>query len=243
MDIHVIPAFKRIPQVVAGFSTRQGGVSKGPFEGLNIGLSTQDKKEDVAKNRMLLQSHFNWKKEPVSLNQIHSDILVEASENWKITPEADGLYTGKTLPLLVYSADCLPILFYLSDVKIVGAIHAGWRGTQSQILSKSLKKLQAKYKANLQYAFISLGPCISRKNYEVSEDVFQKFSPQARLQKQEKFYVGIREANYEQARQAGVPLENIEMVPYCSFEMKNWFYSYRRDGAKTGRYGGLISLA
>ena len=166
------------------FFSRKNGVSGGIYESLNCGIGSNDTKENVQKNLEIVSKTFNInKKQLVLMNQTHSN-KVEIIQNFngqeKIKCDA-MLSENNNIALCVLTADCAPILVYEKKKKIVGCIHAGWQGSFDGIIENSIKKLQ-EMGGDPKELYVSIGPCISKKSYEVKKDFYLKF-----LKKSEKY--------------------------------------------------------
>lgn len=173
------------------------------------------------------------------LKQTHSDIVVESSENREVT--GDSHYTNKKNAALgVYTADCVSVLIY-SNAKI-GAIHAGWRGIESQIICKTIVNFEPK-KAN-----VFIGPHIKLEHFEVHSDVGLRLQAATHynevvLRKHadpKKVYVDLTSITISQLKSQGVQKNQIQILPFDTFG-DEMFYSYRREG-KTGRLISFIKL-
>ena len=215
-----------------GFSSRFGGVSKAPFDTLNLGFHTGDEAAAVAKNRELLKREIKAGS-LVFMEQIHSDYVFEVtSENLsdfaKIAPKCDALFTRLlNVGLCVMVADCAPII--VSDEKqgIIAAIHAGRTGVCAKILSKCVLKMKSEPK-DLK---IIIGAHIKGSCYEIGDMNLGEFN----AYKNGGFF-DITAALRAEINALGAT--NYEISEICSHCDKNYF-SYRRDG-KTGRFTGWI---
>jgi YfiH family protein len=151
-----------------GFFGRQGGVSKGVYDSLNVGQRSEDNVDDIAENRRRVAEALGAD-HLVSLGQIHSDIVEIITEPPESLLEADGLVTKtKGIALSALSADCGPILFEDVENGVIGACHAGWRGALGGIIESTVAAMceTGAETANIRAV---LGPCISQPNYEVGE--------------------------------------------------------------------------
>ena len=215
-----------------GFSSRFGGVSKAPFDTLNLGFHTGDAAAAVAKNRELLKREIKAGS-LVFMEQIHSDYVFEVtSENLsdfaKTAPKCDALFTRLfDVGLCVMVADCAPII--VSDEKqgIIAAIHAGRAGVCAKILSKCVAQMKSEPK-DLK---IIIGAHIKGSCYEIGDMNLGEFN----AYKNGGFF-DITAALRDEINALGV--KNYEISEICSHCDKNYF-SYRRDG-KTGRFVGWI---
>jgi len=143
----------------------------------------------------------------------------------------------------VQTADCVPVLLYDPQKKVVSAIHAGWKGTVSKIVLKTVQKMTDQFGCQPSDIIAGIGPSIHIHAYEVGPEVVEmvknNFSNSSALLKPSlnagRAYLDLWEANQTALMEAGIPEENIEVMGLCSFEHADLFYSARRDGADTGR--------
>jgi len=229
------------------FSTREGGVSTGIFRSLNFGTH-HGEAENMVNNLEILRTALRAENERFIIpKQTHSDIIAvvdhysidDAFEN------TDAVITN--LPgvmVCVKTADCVPILIVDPVKRVVGAVHAGWRGTAQNIPGKTIEKMWKVFGCNPLDIVAAIGPCISQTNYEVGSEVIQAIkshlnSPEKAIDKKEnaegKFHLNLTEANFQLLTQAGLKGENIDPLYRCTYANSQEFYSARRDGHKTGR--------
>ena len=173
---------KKFNNIKHGFFNRKGGVSSGIYKSLNCGIESHDKKKNVLNNLKIVSKKISCtQKKLVLLNQTHSNKFSVIGNNYKFSKKkikADALITNvKNVAISILSADCAPILFYDSKKKIIGAVHAGWRGAYKKILSKIVKYLLKKGSILNNLHFV-IGPSISQKNYEVGIEFKKKFYKQ-----------------------------------------------------------------
>lgn len=130
--------------VHAGTTLRNGGISSPPYDQLNLGLHVNDNSDHVLKNRAHLTSYLKLPSEPVRLNQVHENniIQIDSQEDFELTDKtADGCYSTKTDNVcVVMSADCLPLLLCDNEGTQIAAVHIGWRGFSKDIIAKALEK-------------------------------------------------------------------------------------------------------
>lgn len=223
---------------IHGFSTRHGGVSPKPFDSLNLG-GIDDLPENIAENRKRALSELDIEFEQVSyLNQIHSNIVWQASVGKQT---GDALVTNQTnICLAVGAADCYPILFHDAKNKVIGAAHCGWKGTLARIVTNTINEMVL-LGAEITHIKIAIGQGISAKNYEVSKDVITQFKqagfPDSCWQNRQ---LDLLQANTFVALENGILKENIWSMNRCTTEPD--FFSYRRDHGKTGRMWAVIMM-
>ena len=236
------PAPKRVRALV---TTRQGGVSKPPFESWNMGDHVQDDEDAVAHNRKLLNPFLPKNSQVCWLQQVHGVELVEAtSEN--LLAQADASHS-QTLnqACAIMTADCLPVLLCDLDGTQVAAAHAGWRGLANGVLLKTLASFD---RADKVIAW--MGPAISQAHFEVGQEVKEAFAdyPQAFVPsgRDGHFLADLYEITRQQLLNAGI--NAVYGGEYCSYKQDELWFSYRRathqgiDKSATGRMVSCIWL-
>ena len=167
------------------FFSRKNGVSKGYYESLNCGLGSRDEKTNVLKNLKFVSEKMSCdEKFLITLNQKHSNQVIHFKNEKDAKNKLNGdaiVCEAKNIGISILAADCAPILVYEKKKKIVGCIHAGWQGSFDGIIENSIKKLQ-EMGGDPKELYVSIGPCISKKSYEVKKDFYLKF-----LKKSEKY--------------------------------------------------------
>lgn len=258
LTFHNLSQFSAIKHFV---STRHGGVSGGDYTTLNIGFRTDDIPEDVSQNRQLLSKTVEIPLEDFCVaQQTHSanirivsqrDRGKGAKDYASGIPDTDGLITNEVdICLLMMSADCTLVLAYDTVNQVIGAVHAGWKGTVQKIGQKMIGMMQAHFASNPQNIQIGIAPCISTEIYEVGEEVTQAvqtafgttekyllFNP-----KSEKYHFDLNYANLQPLIEVGIPAENIELSGLCTFLQSGDFFSARKFQHHTGRFGAGIML-
>ena len=223
---------------IHGFSTRHGGVSPKPFDSLNLG-GIDDLTENIAENRKRALSELHIEFDQVSyLNQIHSNIVCQASVGKQT---GDALVTNqKNICLAVGTADCYPILFHDAKNNVIGAAHCGWKGTLTRIVTNTINDMVL-LGAEIAHIKIAIGQGISAKNYEISEDVIAQFKEAGFADScWQNRQLDLLQANTLVALENGISKEHIWTMNRCTTEPD--FFSYRRDHGKTGRMWAIIML-
>ena len=288
-------AFRRLPWIVHAFSTRRGGVSRTPANGLNLGFTGWDERPRVERNRQIFFEQLHVPDFALaSLRQIHSShtykvmrdaegrpdflpggfALVEPSN--ERMPVGDGLMTqevGILLPVKV--ADCLPVLLVDPRRRAVCALHSGWRGALARIIEKGVGEMRRIFGSAPHELQVALGPSIRACCYRVGEEVVEVF--EGRFRHAERFFrrcaspsediaehypvlflssyppghepsttpaahldlVAVAE---DQLRTAGVDPRHIYVSEFCTACRTDLFFSYRKEGARTGRLMGVIGI-
>ncbi len=236
----IVPDWPAPPWVKAFVTTRDGGVSRAPFAGLNLGDHVGDAPGDVASNRALLKVYLP--SDPVWLRQVHGTHVV-AADAVNCGVEADASFTEKNgVVCAILTADCLPVLICDRNGSKVAAVHAGWRGLSQSVIENTVAAMRVPPPELVVY----LGPAIGPSHYEVGNDVrdvfidddynaITAFMPTT----DGKWLANLYELAQLRLRRMGV--EEIYGDDYCTYRDAEQFYSFRRDG-QTGRMAALIWL-
>jgi YfiH family protein len=242
------------------FSTRQGGVSEAPFGSLNLGEAEGEEPECVRENRRRFFAAAEMSPVRVAeVRQVHGTDVIAAEEIAAGAPAgagaaahaADGIMTDEPgVFLAVQTADCVPVLLADPEKRAVAAVHAGRRGTEAGVITSAVLGMKERYGTRAEDLIVALGPGISGKCYEVGEDCIPPF--RRRYPKWKEFCIPIGggqwlldlpEAVRRQLVASGVREERIGTAPHCTFSESARFFSYRRDGAPTGRLLAAIGIA
>jgi YfiH family protein len=249
-------AFKNIEAtgiVRHGFSTRIGGVSRGDFASMNLGLYTDDNMDDVEENRRRFCRAVGFGDNPVAeLKQHHTTDIIRVDENLPLNVNGDGLITNMPgIVLTTYYADCVPLLLCDPVKGVIANCHAGWRGTVRNMAGIAVQKMVTEYGCNPRDIIAGIGPSISQKNFEVGPEVAQEFNNLLPFSedfvynsdnKPNKFYIDLWGINRHSFIKAGIPEENIETARMCTFDDETHFYSHRRNGKARGSLAAFIAL-
>ena len=233
------------------FFSRKNGFSKGHYESLNCGLGSKDKKENVLKNLQLVSNKIKCKKESlITLNQKHTNQVLHFKNKISVKNKetADAIVCEvKNVGICILTADCAPILFYDPKKKIIGCAHSGWKGALNGIIKNTVQKFNELNSRNDDLIAV-IGPCISKKNYEVKKDFFDNFISENKNNeiffeeyRDGKFLFDLRGFINKEILNQGV--KNIENVEMDTFSQKEFFYSYRRSQLNNEKdYGRCISV-
>lgn len=240
-----------------GFSTRDGGVSQGDLQGLNLSYSCGDTVQHVSLNR---NEYFTGLgSDPTSgvfCQQVHGNRVIPvtrlqggsgvASYESGI-PNCDGLITAvPELSLNIFTADCVAVLFYDPKHHVVAACHAGWPGSAAAIVDNVLQGMAQKWGSRSSELLVAMGPSASGCCYEVDEKVVKALDDGLELDYQwegasGKFMVDLRTYNTLRLTRLGVNATSIEHVGGCSI-CGCEYYSHRRQAGKAGRMLATIEL-
>ena len=241
----------RSKNIKHAFFNRLGGKSKGIYKSLNCGHGSSDKKRDVFNNLKTVIKKIKIKsKKIILLNQIHSNKFYYINKKSKFKNKrlkGDALITDRRkLPIGILTADCAPILIHDQNIKMIAAIHAGWKGAYKGIV-KNVIKFMIKKGCSPKNMTAVIGPCISIKNYEVKKDFFEKFFKKDKKnalffkKTKNKFYFSLNKYIYFQLK--SLDIKNIEIIKKDTFDIKNNFFSARRSiGHNDNDYGRNISI-
>lgn len=178
-------------------------------------------------------------KKAVFMQQVHRDNIVKIDESNKVfynkenpVKETDALITNlKNVPLVIQTADCLPVILYCKESKSMAAIHSGWRGTVKKIIPKTIELMKQEYNIDKRTMYAYIGAHIFEKDYEVGEEVANYFRAKRIING--KWHVDNSMEAVLQMIESGLLEENIEVSNLNSYN--EIFYSYRRDGEQVGR--------
>lgn len=249
-------ALTALPGIQHGFFTRAGGVSDGVYASLNGGIGSDDNPARVAENRARMAAAIGVAPDRlITAFQIHSPhVVVVAEQAWTSTtrPRADGIVTRVTrLAIGVSTADCGPVLLADPHARVIGAAHAGWRGALSGILEATIAAMEQLGAARSRIV-AALGPMIRQPNYEVGDDLIEKFK--AEDSSGARFFAPAPRAGHAlfdlsgcivaRLRRAGIA--HIEDLGLCTYADPARFFSYRRathrGEADYGRHVNAIAL-
>ena len=240
----------RLKDLKHGFFNSIGGQSKNIYKSLNCSPGSKDKKSDIKKNLQIVRKKISKKAKNIFLlHQFHSNKFIYIDEKYqnKKKPKADAIITNqKLLPIAILTADCAPILIYDNKIKMIAAIHAGWKGAYKDIIKKVIRFMIKKGCEEKNITAV-IGPTISLKNYEVKEDFKRKF-----IKKDKKnflFFKNIRNklyfdlTRYIYSSLKNMKIKQVDILKIDTFDIKNKFFSARRAlKLKHSDYGRNISI-
>lgn len=242
-----------------GFTTRRGGVSGGPYDSLNLGLSSGDDRATVERNRDLLLASLGLTRSAVcAFDQVHGVRVLVGRPTW-FEEEADAAISDDPdLLVVVSAADCFPVLFHDTTGGAVGAAHCGWRGAAGRLPETVVRAMTATYGTAPEDLHVAVGPGIRGTCYEVSDDVARRFVAAGlgaclvRPAQGERagtapgaghvggWLLDIEAAIRQSLRAAGVAPERIDVMGRCTHCEPELFYSHRRDAGRTGRSWAFV---
>lgn len=240
--------------VTHAFCTRIGGVSRAPYDGLNVGDRVGDRQEDLLQNLNRVKDAFAIPDGGLILmRQVHGDRILSIDEHGPLPerlPECDGLLTDRPgVALGIRTADCVPLFFVDRTRRVIGAAHAGWRGTALGIAARMVATLTERFSSRPDDILAVIGPAIGPCCYEVDIPVFEAFSAMPGAvqflrpcREKGRWMLDLALANRLQIREAGVPSGNVYTSGLCTACRQDLFFSHRAGGGRTGRQISLIML-
>ena len=242
---HVIPR----DGFLHGFPERSGGVSTGLRASLNLGKRWGDYEQNVEANRRLLAKHAGYDPEQLQATRhVHGTAVWQVGEPAPEPAEFDGLVTDRPGPVLgAFAADCIPILFADPSARVIGAAHAGWRGTVNGVAANVVTRM-VELGAKPDQIRVALGPSIGPECFEVGPEVVEQFRaafgdvPGMVVQGPAKEHIDLRVASRTVLERAGIRAEHIDDTPPCTKCEGERFFSYRRDGRDGGVHMAFIAM-
>lgn len=242
-----------------GFTTRMGGVSQGIYASLNLGTHRGDDPEKVRENyrRVCGALEVDITK-LVFAKQVHRDGVrtVTAEDAGKgldapVDYEADGLITDVPgVTLVAFGADCLTMLLCDPVHRVVGAVHAGWRGTALGIAERAVEGMGKHYGTDPADLLVALGPCIGKCCFQTDRDVPDAMTaalggeaaPYFADGGNGRYYVDLKGLNILRLKRAGVTTEHIDISSDCTLCKPNKYWSHRHTHGERGSQAALICL-
>lgn len=241
-------------------TTRIGGVSTGVYAECNMSFTRGEEREKLLQNYDIVCDALDFDKDSfVFCHQVHSTNIQVVTEEHKsigfarknTLQEIDGLVTNVAgVQLVVFCADCTPILLLDPVKKAIGAVHAGWRGTVNSIAKKAIEKMTENYGTNPKDVIAGIGPSIGQCCFQVDDPVVKEFRQKLDFADDviiddtvpERYKIDLWETNKRIMMSCGVPEQNIELTKLCTMCHTDLFYSHRVMGNARGNMAGIITL-
>jgi len=243
-------------QIQAGFTTRNGGVSRPPYNSLNFGPESGDPKHNVEANRAALARSFDLPPHLLlTVRQVHgADILIIDETNPDLAHfqevECDAIVTNQPgIMVGILVADCYPVLLFDPRKRVVAAVHAGWRGAAAGLIGQTIDAMHKHFGCRPEDLLAAVGPGIGAHKYQVDRPVRDAFRAGSGHWERiaEEVELGQWRLNLQlscrlQLESAGVAPAHIDLVTECTCCHRELFFSYRRDQGQTGRQLGFVML-
>lgn len=249
-------AFEGCGFLTHAFLTRWKGASEGVFSSLNFSLKEGDREDRVNRNWGILAEAFGVSAPQfLTIHQIHGDRIVVAEDLNRrsasdLVVQCDAVLTAATgVALGIKTADCVPVLLVDRVKRVIGAVHAGWRGTSLQIVAKAVRAMEKRFSSSTADILAAIGPAIGPCCYQVDEQVFSAakedkdwMSAFRECSEKGRWMLDLPLANRTQLLRAGVPGENISSAGICTSCRTDLFFSHRAENGRTGRQLNFIFL-
>jgi len=240
--------------LIAGFTTRNGGVSRAPYNSLNLGFGTDDLQAHVEGNRANLCRAFQLQpRQLLTVKQTHGNsLLLIDEENLDLSHflnvEADAIITNQPgIMIGILVADCFPLLLQDPTKNTIAAIHVGWRGAAGGIIARAVKAMEGHFGSTVADIQAAIGPGIGAHRFEVDRPVREAFREGSGFWDQ--IATEVRLGHWQvdlglscqlQLEALGVDCAKIDRAKECTCCHQELFFSYRRDEGRTGRQLGFI---
>ena len=243
-------------------STRIGGLSLSPCESLNLGFHVEDPAKTVLKNRERLAANIGILLDNFTIaKQVHSGTVTIVTEGMKgygaadldtAVEATDALVTDvPRLCLTVLMADCVPVLCFDPQKRVIAAVHTGWRGTVKLAAQNTVDALTQNFNCKPTDILVGIGPSIGPCHYEIGPEVIAQVEDTFgstegyinNISPDGKGYFNLWEANKRQIVEMGIPAQNIEVAEICTYCNVHLFFSERHQKGRTGRFGAGIMLS
>jgi hypothetical protein len=247
-------ALREYPFLEHAFCTRWGGVSQEPFSNFNFSVQVGDRKGNIEQNREILASAFNIPHGGfLTVEQVHGDKIAVINNDVpgsQCYPGYDGIITNrKDLAVAIKTADCIPIFLVDTKERVIGVVHAGWRGTVKEIAARSVDIFTKKFSSSTSNIVAVLGPAIGPCCYEVDETFYNLMKEKKdyaaffrKIDKKGKWTFDLNMANNYQLREAGLLQNHIVSAQICTSCNRGKFFSHRGEGGNTGRQINFLMI-
>ena len=228
-------------KIISGVTKRNRDLFPGTGFSISKGEILSD--IEVGGHRMFLAEQLDFPLSNLKFQkQVHKTDIQIVNKDTPNEKETDGMITKENSIILnITIADCTAILVFDPIMRIIAALHSGWRGTKENIAAKGIKLLKSNYNSNPADLLVYLSPCASGERYEVGWDVAKYFPDSVKRINDEKYLFDNRKQILIQLEKAGVRIQNIEASDICTIE-NNDYHSFRRDKENSGRMAAFIGL-
>lgn len=246
-------------QIICAFSTRQGGVSTGVYESMNLSLTLSDDPANVRRNYEIWCESLGVNVHRMVMGrQTHTNNVVRVDARHcgqgldrERMQDVDGLVTNVPgVALVTHHADCTPVYLFDPAHHAIGMIHAGWRGTVREIARVAVASMTREFGSQPAEMIARIGPCICREHFECDLDVVDAANAMSidvsdqicYDSAKNKFHVSVPGINRKLLLSTGIPAERIDMQDRCTYGNPELYFSHRRDGLMRGGHAALLML-
>lgn len=253
-----VPSFDETGLCLTAFTTRLGGVSKPPIDTMNLGFGRGDERDAVFENYRILGEKLGFDHtRTVAFTQVHKADVCVADDTFSgeaFLPnkrEFDAIITNTpNLPIATYHADCVPVFLLDPVCRVVGAAHAGWRGTALKTPAAAVRKMQETFGTDPKNVLAGIGPCIGKDAFECHTDVpdamLSSFGDVAKRHITDdgngKFHVDLASLVAESLLECGITDKNITVSGECTVEKSDIYWSHRATRGIRGAMAAIIML-
>ena len=238
----------RLPGLTALQTTRQGGCGVPPYASLNLAPHVGETPDSTARNWSAVAAELAWGRgEVATVEQVHGDRIVRAAVGGhRADTRADAIVSvAPGVAVGVFTADCLPVLYVATDgrgrPRGVAAAHCGWRGAAAGLAAATVRELTHATRAGIGDVYVWIGAGIAGASYEVGPEVAERFDVAFRERGPgDRWRLYLARALRSDLERAGVPDERIAECGHDTFTEPELLFSYRREGARSGRMLSLV---
>jgi YfiH family protein len=247
------PKLNATGQLIHAFTTRHGGNSPTPLDSFNLARhwNTEESRTDAMHNRGILCGALGLDAEALTVpGQVHSTNifhLESEKDHGTRLPDYDGVISARVgWPILLHFADCVPVMLFDTEKRVLAVLHAGWRGTAGGIASKGMQFLKETFQSDPRHVIGAVGPAIGSCCYETGENVPSALAGTVSniepfiTRKNGKPHPDLKAINAMQLLEAGAG--QVDVTQWCTACHPETFYSHRQSGGKTGRQGALACI-
>ncbi len=245
--------------VTHGFSTRQGGISRGVYSSMNFWFNCEDNPAHVQENFRRYTAALDVELERAVLtHQTHETRIrmiteKDVGKGFAVPRDyerIDGLMTNiKGIPLMTFHADCIPIYLTDPENRAIGLAHAGWRGTVNQIAVEIVERMRSAYGTRPENVIAGIGPSIGQCCFKIHDDVHNQFLELLPFTKKmflkpnsRQWSISLQDVTRILLHGTGIPMDSIFLADICTCCHHQLFFSHRVHGTERGTMGALIQL-
>lgn len=245
-------------EIIHCFTTRKGGVSKEPYNWLNMSFNKKDARENVMENYRIVAQAIGVNIEDMVLsNQVHDNkirVVYDEDRGKGIVKKSDitgydGLVTNScNVVLVTFYADCVPVFLFDPVKKAIGLVHSGWKSTLKEICKEAILKMTEEFNSDSSDIIATIGPSIGKCCFEVGEDVYKDFLEKLDYSKKHavasngKYFIDLPLVVKDTLKNQGLKEKNILLSHVCTKCNKDIYFSHRGDNGNTGTLAAFMKL-